>query len=118
MADIETKYGKIHFSHSNVITRIVNKAVESCEGRVILQNYKGGLNAGSIDIVECEEGYQLKVYVVIRFGAGIKKCTSEIINSIYENTEKILGEKPQHVTVVVTGILSRNIARRHNEVRL
>lgn len=93
MADIETKYGKIHFSHSNVITRIVNKAVESCEGRVILQNYKGGLNAGSIDIVECEEGYQLKVYVVIRFGAGIKKCTSEIINSIYENTEKILWRK-------------------------
>lgn len=115
MFDIETKLGKIHFSQ-NIMNRIISNAVESCKGKVMLQNYRGGINAGSVEFIQHDDGYELKVYIVIRFGTSIKQMTSQIINNIYENTEKIIGQKPQKVTVMVTGVLSRNIARRNIEV--
>lgn len=115
MFDIETKMGKIHFSQ-NIMNRIVVKAIEECHGKVLLQNYKGGINAGNVEFIRYDEGYELKVYIVIKFGTSIRNMTSQIIDSIYENTEKILGEKPQKVTVMVTGVISRNIARRNIEV--
>lgn len=132
MFDIETKIGDIHFS-SNIINRIAEKAVEGCGGKVMLHNYKGALkdvmpvmaskmnlyddSAASVEVTRVgEDGYMMKVYVLIKFGTSIKAVTSEIIDSIYENTEIILGKKPEKVVVVVTGVVSKNIAKRHIEV--
>lgn len=115
MFDIETKMGSIHFSQS-IINRIVENAVEGCGGKVFLNNYSGGLNAPAVEFIEGEDGFELKVFIVLKFGASIKENTTEIINSIYDNAEKILGRKPLKVTVTVTGVLSKNIAKRHIEV--
>ena len=131
MFDIETKLGDIHFS-SNIINKIVEKAIESCDGKVMLHNYKGALkdvmpvmaskinlfddNAASIEMINLDGEYAMKIFVVIKFGASIKAVTSKIIDSIYENTETILGKKPQNITVIVTGVASKNIAKRHIEV--
>lgn len=131
MFDIQTKLGDIHFS-SNIINRIAEKAVEGCGNKVMLHNYKGALkdvmpvmaskmnlydeSAASVEVIRLEDGYAMKVYVVLKFGTSIKAATSEIIDSIYENTEIILGKKPERVTVVVTGVVSKNIAKRHIEV--
>lgn len=113
--DIETKLGNIHFSH-NIINRIVENAIAECDGKVLLQNYRGGLNASGVEFIETENGFRIKVYIVIKFGTSIKQTTSKIIDSIYENAEKILGEKPEKIKVIVTGVASKNIARRHIEV--
>lgn len=131
MFDVETKLGNIHFSH-NIINKIVMNAVDARDGKAILLNYKGkymnvvpGIaskinlydeEVGSIEILETEESIELKVYVVLRFGASIKKVTGEIIDDIYTSFEGMLGKSPGKITVVVTGILSKNIARRHIEV--
>ncbi len=131
MFDIETKLGDIHFS-SNIINKIAEKAVEGCGGKVMLHNYKGALkdvmpvwaskmnlydeSAAGVEFTKLDDGYTMKLYVVLKFGTSIKAVTSEIIDSIYENAEKILGEKPKKVTVVVTGVVSKNIAKRHIEV--
>ena len=115
MFDIETKFGDIHFSQS-IINKIVEKAIEDRNGKVILNNYRGGLNSTTVEYIENEEGFEIKIYVVIKFGASIKENTSGIIDSVYENTEKMLGNKPQKVTVIVTGMASKNIAKRHIEV--
>lgn len=131
MFDIETKLGDIHFS-SNIVNKIAEKAVESCEGKAMLHNYKGALkdvmpvmaskinlydeSAASVEVTKLGEGYMMKVYVVIKFGTSIKAVTSKIIDSIYENAEVILGKKPENVTVVVTGVVSKNIAKRHIEI--
>ena len=115
MFDIETKLGDIHFSQS-IINKIVEKAIYDCNGNAVLQNYKGGINAHSIEFIGDEEGYDLKIYIVMKFGASIKKTTGEIIDSIYENAEKILPAVPRNVTVIITGVLSKNIAKRHIEV--
>ncbi|MFQ7473681.1 MAG: hypothetical protein ACLRLX_05695, partial [Anaerovoracaceae bacterium] len=50
------------------------------------------------------------------FGASIKRNTGKIIDYIYEYMEKIIGIKPKNVKVIVTGTLSKNIAKRHIEV--
>ncbi len=115
MFDIETKMGNIHFSQ-HIVSRIVENAVDCCKGKVFLNNYRGGLNAPAVEFIESEDGFELKVYIVLKFGASIKENTTEIINSIYENTETILGRKPLKVTVIITGVLSKNIAKRHIEV--
>lgn len=131
MFDFETKLGDIRFSQS-VINKIVMNAVEDSGGKALLHNFKGkymnvvpGIaskinlydeEAGSIEVIQTEAGLEIKIYVVLRFGTSIKNITGEIIDRIYEYTERILEQKPAKVTVVVTGILSKNIARRHIEV--
>ena len=49
-------------------------------------------------------------------GASIKETTEKIISYIYEYVEKMLNERPKSVTVTVTGILSKNMVKRHIEV--
>lgn len=131
MFDIETKLGEIRFSQG-IINKIVMKAAEAYDGKVILHNYKGkymdmmpGLaskinlydeSTGSVEFTQKDDGYTLKVYIVLKFGTSIKMVTEGMIDSIYENAEKILGKRPEMVTIVVTGILSKNIAKRHIEV--
>ena len=131
MFDIETKIGNIHFS-SSIINRIAEKAVEGCGGKAMLHNYKGALkdvmpvmaskmnlydeSSASVEVSTFEDSYTMKIYVVLKFGTSIKESTAKIIDSIYENAEIILGTKPQKVTVVVTGVVSKNIAKRHIEV--
>lgn len=131
MFDFETNLGEIHFSDS-VIYKIVAEAVEHCGGKVEILNYKGkymnvvpGIaskmnlydeEVGGIQVKEGEEGLIITVYVVIRFGTSIKETTGRIIDYIYEYMEKIMASRPEKVKVVVTGTLSKNIAKRHIEV--
>ena len=131
MLNIETKFGDIRFS-ANIINRIVEKAVEGCDNKVMLHNYKGALkdvmpgwaskmnlydeSAGSVEVINSEDGFILKIYVVIKFGTSIKAVTSQILDSIYEDCERILGQQPKHVTVNVTGVMSKNIAKRNIEI--
>ena len=131
MLDMETKFGNIIFSQ-NVINRIVMNALERCDGKAEIMNYKGkyknvvpGLaskmnlydeESGSIQINRTDEGIEITVCIVVRFGVSIRNITGQIIDSIYDDMEKILREKPKKVTVIVTGTLSKNIAKRHIEV--
>ncbi len=131
MFDIETKLGEIRFPN-NIINRIITESVGSCGGKAEVYKYKGKFKnmfpdlaskmnlydegAGGIEVTETENSIMIKVYVVIRFGNSIKKTTEQIIDNIYENMEKIMGIRPEKVTVVVTGTLSKNIAKRNIEV--
>lgn len=131
MLDFNTKLGNIHFSNS-VINKVVAEAVESCGGKAEILNYKGKYKhmvpgiaswmnlydeeAGGIHVKEEDGDIYIKVYIVMHFGASIKRNTSKIIDYIYEYMEKIIGIKPKNVKVIVTGTLSKNIAKRHIEV--
>ena len=75
-----------------------------------------GEESGSIQINRSDEGIEISVCIVVRFGVSIRNITGQIIDSIYDDMEKILREKPKKVTVIVTGTLSKNIAKRHIEV--
>lgn len=131
MFKLENKLGDIVFSET-IINRIVTEAVESCEGKAEILNYKGKYKnmvpgiaskmnlydeeSGGIQLTKDEDGLQIKVYIIIHLGASIKETTEKIIDYIYEYVEKMLNERPKAVTVTVTGILSKNMVKRHIEV--
>lgn len=131
MFGIETKIGSIRFSH-NVISRIASEAVCECGGKAELLNYKGkyknvvpGLaskmnlydaDPSSVEVIDTDGGVEIRIYIGLRFGSSIKESTSTIIDYMYENVEKIMGQKPDKVTVIVTAMLSKNIAKRYIEV--
>lgn len=128
MFELKTDWGEIRFSR-NVIYRIVTNAVESCRGDATIMNYKGkkqrrfpgffsrltpkSVESGDIQLEETPEGLKITVYVVIRFGASLRKTVEQIITGIYEGAEEVLDLDLSKVTVVVTGTASRDIARRH-----
>ena len=119
MLEKKTSLGKIHFPES-VIERIIEDAISSCDGKVSLGNYKGKymsyVPGSDFAIEETMGGLDITVYVIIRFGAGIRSCSRQIIEYINENVEKVMGERPRTVKIIVTGIQSRSIARRHIEI--
>lgn len=131
MFKLENKLGDIVFSET-IINRIVTEAVESCEGKAEILNYKGKYKnmvpgiaskmnlydeeSGGIQLTKDEDGLQIKVYIIIHLGASIKETTEKIIDYIYEYVEKMLNERPKTVNVTVTGILSKNMVKRHIEV--
>ena len=120
MFNRENDIGKIHFSTS-VIERIIKDAVSTCDGKVSLGNYKGKYrgvgSGGGIVLDETELGLDIVVYVVISFGAGIGKYSKQMIDYIKDNVEKVMGERPHNVRIVVTGVQSKkDIARRHVEI--
>ena len=131
MFTIETTHGTIHYD-DNIIRKIISKGVDSFDGKVLLYNNvkrlpgipsgrsrSGNLQTGGANTIKIEEtdlGTQITVYIVVRFGMSINEATNGLIDYIYEYMEKILRISPVRVTVVVTGVLSKNLVRRNIEV--
>lgn len=117
MLEIINDSGDIRFS-KNVINRIVEDAVETCEGRVTVHNFKGKYKSvvsgkEGITYVEIPEGAVITVYVVIKFGTSIRKVCNRMIDYIISNVEEVMGEKPYNVRIVVTGVQSIETAKRN-----
>ena len=131
MLDIQTKLGDIKFS-PGIINGIIVDSLADFGDDVYMMNYKGRymdavpgiapkLNlyndeSGGIELEETENGIKIKVYIVVRFGLSIGTLTSDIIDRISENFEKTMGEKPENVTIAVSGVFSKIIGRRYIEV--
>lgn len=133
MLKIKNDLGEIRFSE-NVIKKIATDAVHACGGKVYIYHHKGkyqnamsGIGSrmtlyngdhgdpGSIEIEDGEEGLRITVYIVVKFGAHIRKTCIGILEGISGNVERVMGEKPLVTKVIVTGIESNEIARRNLE---
>ena len=130
MFEINNDLGQIHFS-KNVIYRICSDAVNGT-GDARIQNYKGGRYSGKksgfwgtfgsseedfddIDIVETGDSVRITIHIVVRFGVSISQTAEAIIDHVYREMASVLGTPPAHVTVIVTGIASKDVAKRHLE---
>ena len=120
MFDVNTPLGQIRFSNDSVIERIIQDAAALCDGRVALANYKGKymsvVPSGTHSIVETDEGIDIVVYIVMDFGASIGKYSKQMLEYIYDTVEEVMGKRPHSVKIIVTGIRSRDIAKRHIEI--
>lgn len=118
MLEKKTELGDIRFSR-NVILKIVDDAADQTDGKVTVQNFKGKYKSvmpgSNVIFKETDNGVTIDVFVVIRFGASISKCCRMMIDYINENIEKVMGEKPYSVKIIVTGVQSNEIAKRHIE---
>jgi uncharacterized alkaline shock family protein YloU len=130
MFEIENETGKISFSNSIIYT-ICTDAADSCGGNVTILHYKsrytsrrtqllnsfGTNDTDEPDVVieEGKDGLKITVYVVVRFGTSMKKAAERIIDHIYTQMEEVMRVRPSKVTVIITGTVSKDIARRHIE---
>lgn len=111
--------GDIRFSKS-VIERIIEDAAASCGGNVAVFNFKSKymtvIPNNHFTFKESSGGVEITVYIVVRFGASIKKYAKRMMDYIYDTVEKVMGERPKSVKIIVTGVRSREIAKRHIEI--
>lgn len=111
-----------------VITKIISEVVSQFNGKVVISNYKNKArtfyakigvsdDSNSMDISMGEQGMDIKLYVVVKFGTSINMVTNQLINNIHAKIAEYTNIEPNSVTVVVTGMISKNIARRNIEVK-
>jgi uncharacterized alkaline shock family protein YloU len=58
----------------------------------------------------------LTLYIVIRFGASIKTTIETIGQSLRKEINAMTGMPVDKLSIIVVGVLSKNIAKRHIEV--
>lgn len=123
---VETDLGNIVVSKA-AMGKIITEAVDRFEGKVIISNNKGKVpgfvskiggmdDSNTMEINYTEQGLDIRVFVVLRFGTSITQVTNKLVNEIHENVKKMTGMEPSSVAVVVTGMISKKIAPRHIEV--
>lgn len=126
MITVDTELGTITVLE-NVISSIVLDVVESFEGKVILSNSKGKISKfpyyiGNTNEIEhmkvelTEDGLNIRLYVVLKFGTSIKNTTRRMIDEIHSLVKERAGMKVNKVSILITGMVSKKIAPRHIEV--
>ena len=124
---VSTYLGNIQIT-KNAIAKLVMDAVKEFDGKVLLSNHRGRImpfvqKLGSMDgyphmdIAFKEEGLDVKIYVVIRFGTSITRVTNRLIEDIHKSILQVTGVAPDSIAVVVAGTISKNLKRRNIEVK-
>lgn len=127
MITITTDMGKITLGKS-VIGTLVMDVIESFDGKVILSDAKGRVHklayklktmdqADNIEIEQTEDGIDLRVFIILKFGTSIKTTTEKLIADIRSKVTEASGINIGTLSVVVTGMFTTNkVAPRHIEV--
>lgn len=123
----ETENGSIIIEKA-VIAKIVTETVFQFNGKVLISNYKNKATTfaakigvtddiNNMEIIMGEKGLDIKLYIVVKFGTSIGMVTNKLINDIHDKVYEFTSIEPNSVAIVVTGMISKNIARRNIEVR-
>lgn len=123
---IKTEQGEILVTKA-AMSAIVKESADAFEGKVFLTNPKGKFvssgsrfgysNEQASVEVECNETYpRVTVYIAVKFGTSIAAVTNEMIEMIHDGFLDSLGFRPESVSIMVTGTISKNIAKRNIEV--
>lgn len=124
---IETEAGIIKI-RSAVIGRIIMEAVRKFQGRVKITNQKGkvirtkeknGIMDATdyFDISMNEKGLDIRIYIAIRFGTSIGMVTEQLIRDIKNDIEALTGLEANSIAIIVTGLISKQIAPRNIQVK-
>ena len=126
MISVKNDLGVITFQPS-VFARIAVNAAESFGGRLMVTNPSGrpvkigDTGKESLKFVEAavsdEGALSVKVYLIVRFGTSISGITREFAERLKEESVLITGVEIDTVITVVTGVISKNIARRNLELK-
>lgn len=123
-----TELGQITVSDQIFADMLIDAAKsDECEGKVWPSTKRGKIIpengrsypadvASVIDVSKGADGESeyllLDIYVVIKFGAGIKKVVEDLCSHIAGTIMERQGAIPVHINVHVTGVKSKQVARR------
>jgi len=124
---IQTENGTITL-FKEAVAAIIIRVMETFAGKVLIANQKGKIyyfiarisgkeDGGTIEIINGKKGFDIRIYVLIRFGSSINKTTELIIEQIKNEVERGTGVPVNSVSVVITGVFSKQIARRNIEIK-
>lgn len=130
MADsytIKTEKGTILVTRK-AIARIVSDSVDKFDGKVFITNEKGklfgafsrlgGLDEGvNMDITFTDNGADIRLFIVVRFGTSIGMVTTQLMDDIQQRVAQVMGIRPNSLTVVLAGTISRTIAMKYLEAK-
>jgi uncharacterized alkaline shock family protein YloU len=113
-----------------VLGAIIKREIAGFEGRAILCDSNGKLykkhnylrvmpvnsESAFFESEWDENGLWLRVFIVIRFGSSIRLIADRLIDGLYARISELLGIDSPRLSVVVVGIISKNLAKRNIEV--
>ncbi len=110
-----------------VFARIAVETARSFPEIVMITNAKGkrmrigrtgreSLNFIEVDVVS-EQQVSVRLCVILRFGRSIKGVAEEFGKRLRENVKELTGFSVSDITLVVTGVKSKNTARRQLEIK-
>lgn len=122
----KTDFGNIVIGE-DTIAEIVLSEIRKYKNRIYITNSKGkrtskvyksvgGSSAANIDVDIENNLINIKVYLIFKFGLSIKNTTEELMENIRKQIEIATGKNPRTITIVITGVVSKKIARRNIEV--
>ena len=93
-------------------------AVTNARGKRIRTRGTGRENLGFIEVgfTEKDDEIDLRIYVILNFGKSIRTVAKEFGREVRESIREITGISVRNLTMVVTGVKSRKIARRELEI--
>ncbi|MDR2132273.1 MAG: Asp23/Gls24 family envelope stress response protein [Clostridiales Family XIII bacterium] len=117
--EVKTQGGTITLDRA-VLGHIIRREAAAFGGKVVLSSAKGkpvGEDVGFFDCEWSDEGsFELRVFVVLRFGASISAVTMELIRRLRARIDALTGVRASRVVIAVKGVLSKNISRRDLEI--
>lgn len=115
--------------NESVICQIIEETVQSeFAGRVWISSKKGPASSlmtklGAKDATDDIEMYlengqvYLKMFVILKFGVSIKNTTAQLISRLKEAIAENAAMPVKEITLIVNGVVSRQIARRNIEIK-
>lgn len=110
-----------------VIAQIVLKNIRKKRGRIFvvtdkgkrlskIQKALGATEEDNVEVVGNINNLTIRVHIIVRLGVAINKTINVLIEDIKADIYAILGIVPTSISVIVSGIVSKKIAKRHMEV--
>jgi uncharacterized alkaline shock family protein YloU len=103
-----------------VLGSIVREEIAAMDGRVLLSNVKGRRTKVSqtrdddnfLDFSWNDDAIDIRVYVIFKLGGSINAAAEKLIENIYTKVAELLDIKVGSISIVVKGILSKNLSKR------
>jgi len=120
--------GTVNINES-VICQVIEETVESeFAGRVWISSKKSQSSSfmtklGAKEVTDDIEMYlengqlYLKMFVILKFGISIKKTTTELIQRLKQTIADNAVMPVKEITLIVNGVVSKQIARRNIEIK-
>jgi uncharacterized alkaline shock family protein YloU len=117
--EVKTQSGTVVLDRA-VLGQIIRREAGAFLGKVVLSSAKGkpiGDDIGFFDCAWTEDGtFELRVFVILRFGTSISVVTPALIRLLRARIEALTGIRASRIAIAVKGVLSKNISRRDLEI--
>ncbi|MBK5253545.1 MAG: hypothetical protein JJE03_03615 [Peptostreptococcaceae bacterium] len=121
------EYGEISINNSAIEKIVVNNLLKmkyvflptNKRGKLIVAK---GIRTkitdyiGSVEVTEYQGKLFIKIYYIIQFGESINSESNKLFDLIEADLENIGLKKPNQITSKITGVISKQIAKRELEV--